>query len=100
VTPARRCVSCRRSAAKADLIRFAVAEETVVVDIHARQGGRGAYVCQRWTCLDAALRRDGTALKRALRRPGSQVTVDGERLAADWTAAQPAPAGAVRGVAE
>jgi predicted RNA-binding protein YlxR (DUF448 family) len=92
-------VTCRRPAAKADLIRFAVAEEAVVVDAHARQPGRGVYVCRGRACLDAALSRGGTTLKRALRRPGSDVTVDGERLAADWAAAQLAPAGA-GGVAE
>ena len=74
--PIRRCVSCRRSAAKASLLRFVVSDCAVSADPLARNPGRGAYLCGRKTCTDAALRRGGAVLRRAL-RSGEQVRVDG-----------------------
>jgi predicted RNA-binding protein YlxR (DUF448 family) len=73
-TPIRRCLVCRTPCPKLDLARVAVAGGAVVVDPEARRQGRGAYICARSECHEAALRRGGAALGRALRRPG--VTVD------------------------
>jgi predicted RNA-binding protein YlxR (DUF448 family) len=73
--PIRRCVSCRRPAAKTSLLRLVVADGVVSVDPLARKPGRGAYLCGRSDCTDAALRRDGATLRRALRAEG-RVRVD------------------------
>jgi predicted RNA-binding protein YlxR (DUF448 family) len=77
VAPSRRCIACRRPAAKASLLRFVVSHGVVSVDSLARSPGRGAYLCGRPDCTEAALRHDGAALRRALRVEGEQVRVDG-----------------------
>jgi uncharacterized protein len=74
--PIRRCIACRRSAAKASLLRFVVSDGVVSADPLARKPGRGAYLCGRSTCTDAALRRDGAVLRRALKATSGQTTVD------------------------
>jgi len=56
----------------------------VVVDQGARRSGRGAYLCPSTDCFDAALRRDGAALRRALGRRGSPLRIDRERLRRQW----------------
>jgi uncharacterized protein len=65
--PIRTCVACRRSADKRELIRLVVAQGTVQVDPSALRPGRGAYLCALARCVDVALRRDGAAVRRALR---------------------------------
>ncbi len=70
--PQRRCTGCGRITGKGDLVRLAVARRqgeehvsAIVVDEHARLGGRGAYVCAQAcgvperACLERALRRGG-----------------------------------------
>lgn len=81
-TPTRRCLACRRPQLKPELVRLVTVDGAVVVDLEARRQGRGAYVCARRECLDSALKRGGTAIKRALRGPG--VTVDEDALRAEW----------------
>ena len=81
-TPIRRCLSCRHPQPKHSLVRLVAEENTVVVDPEARRHGRGAYVCARTECLDAALKRGGAAVARALRRPG--VEVPQEQVRAGW----------------
>jgi len=68
--PVRRCLACRRVAAKPSLVRFVVDGDRITVDALARQPGRGAYLCGQPGCTDMALRRDGAALRRALRADG------------------------------
>lgn len=104
--PTRSCVACRKRAAKPALVRVAVAPSgkptgkpggtptrtpgggparaVVTVDSSARLPGRGAYVCAERTCLDAALRRDGLALVRALRVRPEAAHVDAAQLRAQW----------------
>ncbi|MGH8897888.1 MAG: YlxR family protein [Egibacteraceae bacterium] len=65
--PIRTCVACRRSAGKRELIRLVVARGVVQVDPSASHPGRGAYLCALARCIDVALRRDGAAIRRALR---------------------------------
>jgi predicted RNA-binding protein YlxR (DUF448 family) len=70
--PQRRCTGCGRITSKGDLVRLALQRKpgsarasAIVVDEHARLGGRGAYVCAREAgvpereCLERALRRGG-----------------------------------------
>lgn len=65
--PIRTCVACRRCAGKRELIRLVVTQGTVQVDRSFTRPGRGAYLCALAGCIDAALRRDGAAIRRALR---------------------------------
>jgi predicted RNA-binding protein YlxR (DUF448 family) len=70
--PQRRCTGCGRITSKGDLVRLALARKpgqecttAIVVDEHARLGGRGAYVCAsvagapEHDCLERALKRGG-----------------------------------------
>lgn len=79
-TPIRRCVACRRHGPKPALVRLVMADGVIVVDPEARQPGRGAYLCGREECLDAALRRNAAQLRRALRT--NALEVDEEYLRA------------------
>lgn len=73
--PQRTCVGCRRTRPKAELLRLAATPDTVRLDTAQRLPGRGAYVCPDPRCVDAAARRDGRAVQRALRtRRSDQVT--------------------------
>jgi predicted RNA-binding protein YlxR (DUF448 family) len=65
--PIRTCIACRRSAGKRELIRLVVDRSAVQVDPSGSRPGRGAYLCTVARCVDAALRRDGAAIRRALR---------------------------------
>ncbi len=65
MTPVRTCVGCGRRAAKAELLRFAVAAGALTPDPAQRAPGRGAYVCRDRACLARALARRG--LQRTLR---------------------------------
>lgn len=78
--PTRTCLACRRTGDKPTLVRLAVVGGTVTVDPLARTPGRGAYLCPSRACLEQALRRDGQALRRALRLAGG--TVDARSLQA------------------
>ena len=66
--PLRTCVGCRRRRPRQDLVRLvAGAAGAVILDVPAREPGRGAYLCRESgaACLRAALRRRG--LSRSLR---------------------------------
>lgn len=65
--PMRTCVGCRRTRPKSELLRLVATQDTVLVDERQRLPGRGAYVCRDPRCVDAAARRDGQAVHRALR---------------------------------
>ena len=67
--PERTCVGCRERAAKKDLLRIVVIEDTCVPDPRGTLPGRGAYVHPAPVCLDLAVRR--RAFTRALRAPGA-----------------------------
>jgi predicted RNA-binding protein YlxR (DUF448 family) len=54
--PARMCVSCRTSSEKRELIRIVQTPEgKVEVDETGKRPGRGAYLCRRQSCWEAAL---------------------------------------------
>ncbi|MEW6046232.1 MAG: YlxR family protein [Bacillota bacterium] len=64
----RTCVGCRQVRPKRELIRVVRAPDgSVSVDSTGKRSGRGAYVCPRTACLEAA--RKGRQLERALERP-------------------------------
>jgi predicted RNA-binding protein YlxR (DUF448 family) len=95
--PIRTCIACRRSAGKRELIRLVVDRDAVQVDPSGSRPGRGAYLCALARCVDAALRRDGAAIRRALRlghtlqlsQGHATLDVDALRaqLDANWSAA-------------
>jgi hypothetical protein len=59
--PIRTCVVCRETDAKMKLVRVvrqkaADGTVTVLVDRTGKANGRGAYVCSRVACVEAALK--------------------------------------------
>jgi hypothetical protein len=65
--PQRTCVGCRTQHGKQELVRVVrTPEGEVVLDATGRRAGRGAYLCPRRECLEAA--RKSKALERALER--------------------------------
>jgi len=71
--PIRTCTGCRSRRMQSDLIRVAVQADGGVVPRREGAGprlpGRGAYVCPRAACVEAAWAKGG--LKRALRYEGA-----------------------------
>ncbi len=65
--PLRTCVGCRETRSKGQLIRLRRIGETLDVDAEGGAAGRGAYICAKMECWEAARRR--RALQRALRLP-------------------------------
>ncbi|MBE0476836.1 MAG: YlxR family protein [Coriobacteriia bacterium] len=57
-TPTRTCVGCREPDDKRELVRFVrTPEGDVELDPTGKANGRGAYVCARMECFEAAVRR-------------------------------------------
>ena len=75
--PRRRCVGCRSTADKSELVRL-VWQGDVVIDSRQREPGRGAYLHPGPGCLAEAVRR--RAIGRALRTTG----FDPEALTRRW----------------
>lgn len=100
--PIRRCLACRRTAPKHELVRLGVAGEPsgasdprmVVGDPTSQLPGRGAYLCGDPSCLEAALRRGGAPVIRALRLQDTQVSVDDLSIRVAWSATQQPAGGA------
>lgn len=66
--PYRSCVACRKSAPRAELLRFARAPDgSVSLDVAARAGGRGAWTCPSAACVARAVERG--AFERAFGEP-------------------------------
>lgn len=65
--PLRTCVGCRTQHGKKELVRVVrTPEGEVMLDATGKKSGRGAYLCARRECLEAA--RKSKALERALER--------------------------------
>ena len=64
----RTCVGCRGRALAGELLRVAVVDGDLVLDLRRRIGGRGAWLHPDPDCLTRAERR--RAFPRALRVPG------------------------------
>ena len=72
--PARKCITCRNSFPKAELIRFSVSGEHIALDADQKAPGRGIYICNKQECINAAF--DKNFFAKTLRRK-----VDKEELA-------------------
>ncbi len=64
--PVRTCIVCRRKKNKRELVRLALTDDVVVVDLKQKMPGRGAYVCSSQCMEDAATNVKG-CLNRAFR---------------------------------
>ena len=66
--PERRCVACRQTKPKRELVRLVrTSDGTVAVDPTGKRSGRGVYICSDPVCWSGALK--GTRLEGALRAP-------------------------------
>ncbi|MCL6472521.1 MAG: YlxR family protein [Firmicutes bacterium] len=55
--PQRTCVGCREAKPKKNLIRIVrTPEHEIIVDPTGKANGRGAYICPKVECLEAAIR--------------------------------------------
>jgi predicted RNA-binding protein YlxR (DUF448 family) len=74
--PVRTCVVCRDKAGKRELMRVVRTELGLQVDPSGKMNGRGAYLCDRESCWETAVKTD--ILAKALRMPLTEE--DRERL--------------------
>jgi len=63
--PTRRCIVCKRSANKSDLLRLVLAGNGVCYDREQKLSGRGAYVHKSVSCVTALFAKG--QLERAFR---------------------------------
>ena len=57
-TPERLCLGCQTVRPKKELVRIVRSPEGVFsVDLTGKKPGRGAYVCRKPECFDAAVKR-------------------------------------------
>ena len=67
--PQRTCIACRATTDKRELVRVVRAPAGLVeVDLTGKKAGRGAYLCRRSGCWEAAFKKDrlGVALRTKL----------------------------------
>jgi len=58
--PLRQCVGCREMNEKKNMIRIVkTTEGRYTVDATGKVNGRGAYICKKSGCLDAAVKNHG-----------------------------------------
>lgn len=79
--PQRTCVACREVLPKRGLIRLVRTPEGVVIDPTGKKAGRGAYLHDKRSCWETALK--GDLLERALKTELTQT--ERERLRAHGT---------------
>lgn len=57
-TPVRTCVGCREATGKRELVRVVrKSDGETTVDPSGKMNGRGAYLCARLECFEAAVKR-------------------------------------------
>lgn len=49
--PERKCISCRKIAAKTEFFRIVKTKDGIFADKENRLEGRGAYICKNETCI-------------------------------------------------
>ncbi|MDO4517808.1 MAG: YlxR family protein [Bacillota bacterium] len=72
-TPMRRCVACKESKPKQELIRIAFYEGELTVDPNGRAKGRGLYLCKDINCIETAIK------KKAIQR-GFKAEIDQDQI--------------------
>lgn len=53
----RRCVSCKQPKHQSELLRIAKVNNDFQLDIEYTLGGRGAYVCNNYECINTAIKK-------------------------------------------
>ena len=62
--PMRRCIVCKNSKPKKELIRIVDRSSEIEIDYTGRANGRGAYICNNpECCVYAGLAREGAAVE-------------------------------------
>ena len=57
--PLRRCIGCRNSFEKSELIRIVrTPENRIIADCTGKANGRGAYICPKEECLNNAMKKN------------------------------------------
>lgn len=59
--PMRMCIACRKMKDQKELLRVVREVETnkIIIDIHKKSFGRGAYVCADEKCIKLAMKKKG-----------------------------------------
>lgn len=66
--PMRQCIGCREMKNKKELLRILkTPEEQFVIDLTGKKNGRGAYLCRKTECFEAARKTKG--LERSFQCP-------------------------------
>lgn len=64
--PLRQCTGCREMKSKKEMIRvIKTPEEQIVIDATGKKNGRGAYICNSFSCFEKA--KKNKALERSLK---------------------------------
>jgi uncharacterized protein len=63
--PVRTCIVCREKEAKRQLVRIVRTESGIQIDPTGKMNGRGAYLCDKASCWERAVKTD--FLNKALR---------------------------------
>lgn len=64
--PLRQCTGCREMKNKKEMIRvIKTPENEIVIDVTGKKNGRGAYICNSFSCFEKA--RKTSALERSLK---------------------------------
>lgn len=53
----RRCIACKASKQKQDLIRVAKLNNTLSIDYSSFGDGRGAYICKDKNCIELTIKK-------------------------------------------
>lgn len=83
-TPMRKCIGCRQSKPKGELLRFTAEGASVIPDENRSNDGRGFYLCRSRTCLELAIR------KKSFNRI-CRTNTDTEQIIKAFEAAEKAP---------
>ncbi|MCO6429873.1 MAG: YlxR family protein [Deltaproteobacteria bacterium] len=73
--PQRRCVACRKSSDRSELLRIVVCDGNLRLDVEGRSPGRGAYIHRRSSCWRNAS--DKGRWEHALRIPKNSLAAAG-----------------------
>ncbi len=68
-TPMRMCIACRQMKPKGELLKIVKNENSAELDAMQKKFGRGAYICKKAECLEAAKKR--RALSKHFKMPVS-----------------------------
>jgi predicted RNA-binding protein YlxR (DUF448 family) len=57
--PQRTCIACKNTRDKKELIRLVLTGENLVeIDLSGKKNGRGAYLCQQYSCWELGIKKN------------------------------------------